>query len=272
VQEPGIKSLGHEERTDKVIIRQIPDITIRDYSKGQNLVYEQPESENVELLIDKGHYWAIRMDDVDKVQADIEWISKFSMDASEQLKIKVDTTVLGSIYADVASTNKGLTAGRKSASLNLGVTGTPLAIDKTNVLDYIVDCGTALDENNIPETGRWIIMPPAMIGTIKKSDIKDASLAGDGTSVLRNGRVGMIDRFEIYSSNLLTSATDGGKTCFNMVFGHNKGLAFAEQIPKGKIERLRAESSFGELVRGLCVYGFKVVYPAALGNLYGYKA
>jgi hypothetical protein len=260
------------DKGDKVIIRQIPDITIRDYSKGQNLVYEQPESENVELLIDKGHYWAIRMDDVDKVQADIEWISKFSMDASEQLKIKVDTTVLGSIYADVASTNKGLTAGRKSASLNLGVTGTPLAIDKTNVLDYIVDCGTALDENNIPETGRWIIMPPAMIGTIKKSDIKDASLAGDGTSVLRNGRVGMIDRFEIYSSNLLTSATDGGKTCFNMVFGHNKGLAFAEQIPKGKIERLRAESSFGELVRGLCVYGFKVVYPAALGNLYGYKA
>lgn len=260
------------DKGDKVIVRQIPDITIRDYVKGQSLVYEQPESENVELLIDKGHYWAIRMDDVDKVQADIEWINKFSMDASEQLKIKVDTTVLGSIYADVASTNKGLTAGRKSSSLNLGVTGTPLALDKTNVLDSIVDCGTALDENNIPETGRWIVMPPAMIGLIKKSDIKDASLAGDGTSVLRNGRVGTIDRFTIYSSNLLTSASDGGKTCFNMVFGHNKGLAFAEQIPKGKIERLRAETSFGELVRGLCVYGFKVVYSAALGNLYGYKA
>lgn len=262
-----IKDVG-----DKVKIRQIPDITIRDYAKGQSLVYEQPESENIELLVDKGHYWAIRLDDVDKVQQDVEWIGKFTSDASEQLKIKVDTQVFSTIYADVASTNSGLTAGRKSASLNLGVTGTPLALDKGNVIDSLVNAGTALDENNIPETGRWVILPPSIIGLIKMSDLKDASLTGDGTSILRNGRVGMIDRFTIYSSNLLASASDGGHTCFNMPFGHNAGLTFAEQIPKDKVERLRAESTFGELVRGLCVYGYKVVKPTALGNLYGYKA
>lgn len=262
-----IKDVG-----DKVIIRQIPDITIRDYAKGQSLVYEQPESENVELLVDKGHYWAIRLDDVDKVQQDVEWIGKFTSDASEQLKIKVDTQVFSTIYADVASTNSGLTAGRKSGGLNLGVTGTPLALDKTNILDALVNAGTALDENNIPETGRWVVLPPSIIGLLKMSDLKDASLTGDGTSILRNGRAGMIDRFTIYSSNLLASASDGGHTCFNMLFGHNAGLTFAEQIPKGKVERLRAESTFGELVRGLCVYGYKVVKPTALGNLYGYKA
>jgi len=184
---------GHiRDKGDTVVIRQIPSVTIRDYSKGQALVYEAPESENVELLIDKGHYWAIRMDDVDKVQSDIEWIGQFSQDASEQMKIKVDTTVFGTIYADAHAKNRGLTAGVKTSSLNLGVSGTPIAFDKTNILDYIVDCGTALDEQNVPETGRWLVMPPTLIGTIKKSDIKDASLTGDNVSALRNGRIGMI--------------------------------------------------------------------------------
>jgi len=260
------------DKGDKVIIRQIPSITIRDYAKGQSLIYEQPESDNVELLVDKGHYWAIRLDDVDKVQADIEWISKFTQDASEQLKIKVDTQVFSTVYADVSTTNSGLTAGRKNLGLNLGVTGTPLALDKTNIIDKLVDAGTALDENNIPEQGRFVVLPPVIIGAIKMSDLKDASLSGDATSMLRNGRVGMIDRFTVYSSNLLASASDGGHTCWNMLFGHKAGLAFASQIPQGKVERLRAESSFGELVRGLCVYGYKVVKPEALGNLYGYKA
>lgn len=257
---------------DKVLIRQIPSITIRNYAKGQSLIYEAPTSENVELMIDQGHYWAIRMDDVDKVQSDIEWIGEFSRDAAEQMKIQVDTTVFGSIYADADAHNSGLTAGRTSASLNLGVTGTPLAIDKTSVLDTLVDCGTALDEQNVPESGRWIVMPPVIVGTIKKSDLKDASLTGDDISVLRNGRIGMIDRFTVYSSNLLTSASDSGHTCWHMVFGHKAGLTFASQIPEGKVERLRAESTFGELVRGLIVYGFKVNHAPAIGHLYGYKA
>ena len=81
-----------------------------------------------------------------------------------------------------------------------------------------------------------------------------------------------MDRFQVYSSNLLTSAVDGGHTCWNMVFGHKAGLTFASQIPEGKVERLRAESTFGELVRGLIVYGFKVNHAPAIGNLYGYKA
>lgn len=261
-----------KDQGDKVIIRQIPTISIRSHAKGQKLVYESPESENITLLIDKGYYWGIIMDDVDKVQQDIEWIGQFSKDASTQMKIAIDTDVLGTIYASVDSTNKGLTAGRKSASLNLGVTGTPLALDKTNILDYLVDAATALDENNVPEEGRYVVLPPAVIGLLKKSDLKDASLTGDGTSALRNGRIGMIDRFTVYSSNLLATASDGGHTCWNMLFGHKSALTFAAQIPEGKVERLRSESQFGEVVRGLTVYGYKVVYSPAIGNLYGYKA
>lgn len=260
------------DQGDKVIIRQRPDITVRQYVKGQKLIHEQPESTNITLLIDKGYYWDVVVDDVDKKQQDIEWASEFIADAAEQIKIAMDTDVLGTIYADAHSTNRGLTAGRKSASLNLGVTGTPLALDKTNVLDSIVDCATALDENNVPETGRWMVIPPIFAGLIKKSDLKDASLTGDGTSVMRNGRIGTIDRFTLYASNLLATASDGGHTCYNMLFGHANGLTLAEQIPYGKIERLRHPDTFGEIIRGLCVYGYKVNHPQSIGNLYAYKA
>lgn len=257
---------------DKVIIRQIPNITVRPYAKNQTLIYEQPESENVELLLDKGYYWGVTMDDVDKVQMDIDWINKFSMDASSQLKISIDTLVLSTLYADASATNSGLTAGAKSGSLNLGVSGTPLAIDKTNVIDVLVTAGVALDENNIPEEGRWIVLPPHIIGALKMSDIKDASLTGDGVSVLRNGRVGMIDRFTVYSSNLLASVTDTEHTVYHMIFGHKTGLTFASQIPVGKVDRIKSETTFGEKIRGLCVFGYKTVLPTAIGHLYGYKA
>jgi hypothetical protein len=74
------------------------------------------------------------------------------------------------------------------------------------VLNYIVDMGTVLDERNIPETGRWLVIPPWAAGMIKKSDLRNASISGDGSSLLRNGRLGMIDRFTLYASNLLPTA------------------------------------------------------------------
>jgi hypothetical protein len=101
-----------------------------------------------------------------------------------------------------------------------------------------------------------------MAGMIKKSDLKDASLAGDSTSILRNGRLGMIDRFTLYISHNLNSVTDGGNKCFNIVAGTKMGLTFASQMTE--MESLRAESTFGNIIRGLQVYGFKVVKPEAL--------
>lgn len=243
---------------DKVIIRTTPTITIRDYSKGGTLQTERPEPETVELVIDKGKYWQLVADDVDKFQSDYNYIDDWTRDASEQLKITIDTQVLGTIYADADAANAGNTAGAVSASYDLGSNGTPFVLDKTNILDYIVNLGSVLDEQNAPESDRWLVLPVWACGMIKKSDLKDASLSGDATSIMRNGRIGMIDRFTIYRSNLLNSA--GGNT--DIVAGHKSGLTFASQMLNS--ETLRAESTFGTLVRGLQVYGYKVIKPEAI--------
>jgi len=255
---------------DMVKIRTIPTLTINDYQSGQILVNQRPESEIVELLIDKGKYWSAIVDDVQDVQADLELMNMWAGDASEQMKIRVDTEVLGSIVPDFAAENKGAAAGRISGNINLGATGTPLAVDKSNVLDVILDMGQVLDEQNRPETGRFLVMPYWATTLLKKSDLKDASLTGDGSSPLRNGRVGMIDRFEIYQSNNLPKVVDGGQNAFNFIAGVKNGLTFASQLTK--TESLRAESTFGNIMRGLQVYGYKVIDGKSLTAAYAYKA
>lgn len=269
-----IKDVG-----DTVEIRTTPTINIKKYVKGADLTYENPQPDTVTLNIDKANYFGFLVEDVDKHQADYNFQDDWARDASEQMKIVIEggktsegiTGVLPDIYADAAAANKGATAGKLSSGYNLGVTGAPLAMNKTNILDVIINCGTVLDEQNVPEEGRWIVLPAWACGMIKKSDLKDASLSGDTTSIMRNGRIGMIDRFEVFNSNLLGLTVDGATTVTNSIFGHKSALTFASQITR--MEDLgRSQSTFGNLYRGLNVYGYEVIKPEALGHLYAYRA
>lgn len=245
---------------DTVNIRTTPEITIRTYTKGQTLQVENPDKPKLQLLIDKGEYFSCIEDDVDKVQSDINLMDTWSKDASERMKIKIDQRVLTDLLPDISALNKGNTAGRITGNIDLGSTGTPVAITKSNVLDYIVDMGTVLDEANAPEAGRFLVVPAKMAGMIKKSDLKDASITGDSMSVIRNGRLGMIDRFTIYMSHNLSVSS--GK--FSLIAGHKMGFTFASQMTE--METIRSESTFGNIVRGLQVYGYKVVKPEALAQ------
>ena len=245
---------------DTVNIRTTPEITIRTYVKGQTLSVENPDKPKLQLVIDKGEYFACVEDDVDKVQSDIVLMDTWSKDASERMKIKIDQRVLTDILPDISADNKGSTAGRITNNIDLGTTGSPIAITKTNVLDYIVDLGTVLDEANTPEGERFLVIPAKMAGMIKKSDLKDASITGDSMSVIRNGRLGMIDRFTVYMSHNLSVSS--GK--FSLIAGHKMGMTFASQMTN--METIRSESTFGNIVRGLQVYGYKVVKPEALAQ------
>lgn len=251
---------------DTVNIRTTPEITIREYVKGQTLTVENPDKPKIQLLIDKGEYFACVEDDVDKVQSDINLMDTWSKDASERMKIKIDQRVLTDILPGIAATNKGGSAGEQSGSFNLGTTGAPLTVTKdgasatTAVVDLIVDMGTVLDEANAPESDRFIVIPAKLANLIKKSELKDASLSGDSMSVLRNGRLGMIDRFTIYvSHNLYVSS---GK--YSIVAGHKMGFTFASQMTN--METIRSESTFGNIIRGLQVYGYKVTKGEALAQ------
>ena len=253
---------------DTVHIRTVPDISISDYSAGMTLTYEKPVSTVVDLLIDKGHYYAFSINDVEKIQSDMNYVEDWSADAGEQLADTIDTAILAAIYSDVHASNAGATAGAVTSSIDLGAATVYESVDKTNILDYIVDMGTVLDEQNVPSTGRWLVLPPIFAGMIKKSDLKDAALAGDATSVIRNGKLGTIDRFMIYSSNNIATGTDT-VTVYNIIFGHPSALTFASQLVKN--ETLKNPNDFGDLLRGLQVYGYRVVQSKAIGHFYAAK-
>jgi len=270
---------------DKVYIRGIPTITVRDYQKGQSLTNEAPTSTPLELNIDKGKYFAVVLDDVDAVQADVKMMDVFTNDAAQQMKIAIDSDVLNGVFADAHASNKGATAGLISGNLNLGAANAPLVITKdgasstTAVLDAILRAGQALDEQNVPEEGRWMVIPAWMNALIKNSDLKQAYLTGDDTSPLRNGKIGMIDRFTVYVSNNLTSVLDLGsgnavggtgaaadRNSWHVLAGTRDAISFASQMTN--VETIRSELTFGNIVRGLNVYGYKVTKPEALVDLY----
>lgn len=255
---------------DTVNIRTSPEITLRTYVKGQTLTVENPDKPKIQLLIDKGEYFACVEDDVDKVQSDIGMMDLWSKDASEKMKIKIDQRVLTDLLPGIDSLNKGANAGRITGNFALGTTGAPIAVSKdgasstVSVVDLLVDLGTVLDEANAPEQNRFVVIPAKMAGLIKKSELKDASLSGDGTSILRNGRLGMIDRFTIYMSHNLRNSGSGSSKQFSIIAGHKMGFTFASQMTN--METLRSESTFGNIIRGLQVYGYKVTKGEALAE------
>lgn len=268
-----------KNKGDTVHIRTRPTITIADYESDQDLVIQRPSSNMIDLSIDQAKYFNLALDDVMEVQSDLDQMDMWAEDASEQMKIAVDTDVLAYLgtTSDIAAANRGNTAGAISANLRMGTAASPLFINKVgagteagdstsndmSVTDFIVNAGQVLDEQNIPETGRWMSIPAWMAAMIKKSDLKDASLAGDGTSILRNGRLGMIDRFTLYLSNLLPTL-DSAVDTTSVFFGTKAALTFAAQFTK--METIRSERSFSNLLRGLQVYGFRVVNGVAMGR------
>lgn len=244
---------------DKVIIRTVPTITIRDYQKGMNLTNEVPTSTPVELVIDKGKYFSFVLDDVDAIQADVRLMDMFTNDATEQMRIVMDADVFDGVKALAATANQGNTAGLISADLDLGSDTTPRAVTKLNVLDFLLDLGQVLDEQNVPETGRWVVIPSWMANMLKNSELRQAYLTGDGASTLRTGKIGMVDRFMVYVSNNLPKTLDGDSYIFA---GTRDAISFASQMTN--VETLRAQSTFGNIVRGLNVYGYDVIKPEAL--------
>jgi hypothetical protein len=246
----------------QVRIRTVPDVTVLDYVIGNGLSYQYPGSNSVTLAIDKAKSFSVAVNTVDLRQSDIDMADVFANDGSIGLRIAADADMLVTIPASVSSTNRGPVAGADS-DIDMGDSTTPVSVSSTTIVNFIVDCGTVLDESNVADEGRWMVVPPWFVAMLKKSDLRIASLAGDGTSILRNGKVGMIDRFTIYQSRqLLTQASPGLATY--LLYGHSAGLTFAAQIVE--CEMINNPNDFGYLIRGLMVYGYQVIASTYLGT------
>lgn len=245
---------------DSVTIRTTPNITIANYTKGMTLPTEAPLPGTVNLNIDQAKFFNFITDDVDKLQMDLDFINDWTRDAAEQMKIVMDTEMLAYFVTGAVAANTGATAGAISHAINLGTAVTPRAITAANVIDYIVDHEIVLDEQNVPAQGRWIVLPARACGLIQTSSIRDASLAGGNRSLLENGFVGKIGKFEVYNSNLLPTVVNAGPpatTDTTVIAGHKSGITFASQMTD--TETIRSTATFGWLVRGLNVYGRQTV-------------
>lgn len=253
---------------DAVHIRRTPTINVNPYQVGMTISYQVPDVQATELVIDQGLYWAYQIDNVDRYQADIDLMDDFTQDAVQNTMNLQDQTLLAGIPGQVASTNEGANAGAISGDIDLGTTGAPLSITSANVVDSVLlAAGQALDENKVPRDGkRWIVMPAWLIRKMKNSELKYAYETGDAVSPLRNGRVGRTDDFLIYQSNNIARNADGSLATYNVPFGHPAGLTWASQFID--TDAVKLVNQIGTGVYSVCAYGFKVVEPTYIGNVY----
>ena len=228
---------------NKVNIRSVPAVTVADYTGS--LSYSDVTSSTIELNIDKAKSYAFKVDDILREQADIDFMNEAANDAAQNMKIAIEQDVFANVAAGSSLTD---------------VNATPSNLTSSNILGFILDAGQTLDENNIPEDNRYMIISPAAATLLKQSELRQAYLTGDNVSPLRNGFIGTVDRFNMYVSNNLVTAS--GVT--SGLYGHPKAIAYASQMTN--TESVRLESSFGDGVRGLAVYGYKVVLPTAIGE------
>lgn len=282
-----IKNFG-----DTVRINTIPDIVVKDYKAGQQLEYDVPNPEVIDLVVDKGKYFAVNIEDVMKKQSQIPFQDLVSNEAAHRMKEAIDFDVihssffgtdgklkthakgLGAVYA----ANQGATAGAVSGQYNLGTDTAPVALTQDNILSSITLLGSVLDEANVPEEGRYLVISPYDRYLLMNSPLTQANMMGDSQSVLRNGRIGRIERFDIYVSQSCpvgaadkgwgkgSAVTVSGAKARHMIWAGTKaGISFASQITK--VEMLRNPTSFGNLMRGLNIYGSRITQGQALAVL-----
>lgn len=265
--EGDIKSMG-----DTVWINNIPTITINNYTIGQNLNYQVPTPSVVELQIGLAKYFGVNVSDVIAYQAQPKLMDMFTSDAAKQMAIAIDRDILLNTVTTPATANKGATAGVISGSYNLGTDTAPVVLSSINVVGLITALASVLDEQNITDTDRFLVIHPYFRNILMASPLAQAYVTGDSQSILRNGKIGTIDRFTIYVSNLLPvaqasqdffGAASGGALKRTAIYaGSKQAITFASQITK--VEALQNPNDFGTLVRGLNVYGYSTILPQAL--------
>lgn len=266
---------------DKVIIHNVPSITVSNYTAGTPLSYQVPTPDTLEMNIDKGRYFAFQVNDVLAYQAQPDLIDMFSADAAEQMRVAIDSTCWYNNFSAAHAANKGATAGAKSGSYDLGTDLAPVSLTKDNVLAKVLEMASVLDEQNVPESDRWLVIDPFTRSLLFQSELAKVDMTGDASSIVRNGRIGTVDRFTVYVTNHLPRAVAGIDTPWLsgdgtenhitstsdlkrrvLIAGHKSALTFASQITK--METVRNPNDFGDYIRSLNVFGFKCVKPEAM--------
>lgn len=245
---------------DRVKINSIGPVTIGTYTKNTNI--GDPETltdSQKELVINQAKYFNFQVDDVDKAQTKLKVMGGAMVEAAYGIRDATDNFIAG-LYTGVAAATSGTANG-------MGDDTTPVVLTPATVYEKLVDMGVLLTEQNVPTGGRWCVLPPWAYGMLLKDDrfVKVGSVKSD--AVIANGEVGEAAGFRILQSN---NVPQTGGVKYKIIAGHPMAISYADQI--ASVEAFRPEKRFGDAVKGLHVYGAKLVRNNAIAVLTANKA
>lgn len=242
---------------DTVKINSIGRVTIGAYTKNTDIsAAETLTDAQTTLAIDTAKYFNFQVDDIDKVQTKPKVMEAAMRDAAWGVADAIDTLLAG-LHTSTPAANK-IGADASSAKLGLVLTA------GSAMYDYLVDLAVILDNNNVPRTGRWVVVPPWAHGVMLK-DNRFVNATQMGNDLRASGVVGKAAGFDVYMSNNVTDDAQSVKT-YRVMAGYTGTISYAEQIVS--VEAYRPQLRFGDAVKGLHLCGYKVVRPTALATLY----
>jgi hypothetical protein len=252
------------QQGDKAIFPELPEVVVKDYIKGQKLSFDVADPKAQEMEVSRAKSFAVSLNRIDLAQTNLKLSPAVMAHAVKTLQQYIETDLFEDVWQDASPLNQGAGAGAKSANINMGTTAAPLLVTKDNILDILCDAAQVMDEANVPtdKGDLFVTLPPFATNLIKRSDLKNASITGDTTSPIRNGRIGQtIDVFNVYKSNCLWNV---GGTYYCM-FGTPSALAFVSQITETDI--VKPTDEFATYLRGLSVYDAKILKALGIGLL-----
>ena len=239
------------QKGDSVKINMLGDVSIFDYT-GTLPAAEELTDDEMTLLIDQAKSFNFKIDDIDKAQSSENLMPEAGRKAARGLN-----EVSGQFVANLA-----LGADPQNT---LGSAASPITtIDKNNVFEFLTEMKKRMDDAGVPADGRWLQAPGWLEAIILNAKIiSDVSAA----QYIQNGNVGRVAGFNIISAPYVPTATDGTAGDSDVIVaGHGIAMSFAEQIVK--TVAYSPQESFSDALKGLHVYGGKLIRPEALSIAY----
>lgn len=241
---------------DTVHITSFEDPAVRDYTKNGTISWDLLTDDQQTLVVDQANYFAFKVDDIDKRQALPGFVEETTVGASYNLAAKADAFVAGLMVDGVADGTGGQPDNDLGAATVSG--------SDPDAYELLVEFRTTLTRSNTPTDGRFVVVPPEFYAVLLKDDRFIRYDASNTEQGLRNGIVGRAAGFDVIESNVVPSEVVTDDTVFDIVAGHSIATTYAEQI--ASTEAMRLENTFGDGVRGLHLYGAKVIRPANLAK------
>lgn len=232
---------------DTVHITRLVDPIIRDYVPNETIINPDALTTDEQVLkIDQSKYFAIEIDDVDKRQVKGELLTKGALRAAYRMRVKADTYVGARMVQG---------AGKILPAITVSSTTTD------ELYGFFVDLQTAFDNEDVPDTDRWVVGSPDVVNLLAWDQRFTSANKYGSNALITNGEMGNILGFRIKkSTNLPAGAGEASK--FLIAGQGNGGMTFAQQI--SKTEAYRPQNSFSDAIKGLHLYGGKVIQPEYL--------